>query len=362
MKIQNVRKRMLEAGVALPTLVLLSAGIAMPAAAQETPAGAAEAAAKAAQQEVASAIVVTGSRIARPELDSPGPLTIVSGDQLFETGQVSVGDLLNELPQLRNTFSQQNSTRYLGTRGLNLLDLRGLGSERTLVLVNGRRHVAGDILSTGVSPDVNTIPTGLVERIDVVTGGNSSVYGSDAVAGVVNFVLKRDFDGVQVRGQSGLNLEYKDASNQFLAVTAGKNFADGRGNIAVSAEYAHQSRYFASGRGSNLNQNNGFVVVDSDPAGSPDGSDGIPDRIFLRDIRSTTISTGGQLGFASPSGECGRDAVGNPYNCAFLFQPDGSLVPQTGLRTGLAPNGRSEERRVGKECRMPCRSRWSPYH
>jgi outer membrane receptor protein involved in Fe transport len=335
MNIQQLRKRALEAGVAVPAMVLLGAGLAMPAAAQETR----SAAAAAEQEEASTAIVVTGSRIARPELESPGPLTIVSGEQLFQTGQVAVGDILNNLPQLRNTFSQQNSTRFLGTRGLNLLDLRGLGSERTLVLQNGRRHVAGDILSTGVSPDVNAIPTDLIERVEVVTGGNSSVYGSDAIAGVVNFILKRDFEGVQVRAQSGLNLDYKDASNQFVALTAGQNFADGRGNIALSAEYAHQSRYFASGRGNNINQNNNFVVVDSDPANSPNGSDGIPDRIFVRDIRSTTIANGGQLGFASPSGACGRDAVGNPYSCAYLFQPDGSLVPQTGLRVGLAPNG-----------------------
>ncbi len=335
MNIQQLRKRMLEAGVAVPAIALLSVGFATAAHAQETR----ETAEETAGEDLGAAIVVTGSRIARPELESPGPLTIVSGEELFETGQVSVGDVLNELPQLRSTFSQQNSTRFLGTRGLNLLDLRGLGSERTLVLVNGRRHVAGDILSTGVSPDVNTIPTDLVERIDLVTGGNSSIYGSDAIAGVVNFILKRDFDGIQMRAQSGLNLDYKDASNQFVALTAGKNFADGRGNIAVSAEYAHQSRYFASGRGDNINQNNNFVVVDSDPANAPNGSDGIPDRIFARDLRSTTISTGGQVGFASPTGACGRDAVGNPYTCAYLFQPDGSLIPQTGLRVGLAPNG-----------------------
>ena len=87
-------------------------------------------------------IVVTGSRIRSPNLESVSPITVVTGAELFETGKVAIGDTLNELPQLRNTFSQQNSTRFLGTRGLNLLDLRGLGTQRTLVLVNGRRHVA----------------------------------------------------------------------------------------------------------------------------------------------------------------------------------------------------------------------------
>lgn len=125
--------------------------------------------------EEASAIVVTGSRISTPNDASIIPITTVKGEELFETGKVSVGDTLNELPQLRPTFSQANSTRFLGTRGLNLLDLRGLGPQRTLVLVNGRRHVAADILSNAVSTDINSIPTDLIERIDIVTGGNSSV-------------------------------------------------------------------------------------------------------------------------------------------------------------------------------------------
>src|SRR5690606_15269732 len=123
------------------------------------------------------------------------------------------------------------------------------------------------------------------------------------------------------------------------SITAGKNFADGRGKIAVSAEYAHQSRYFASGRGDNINQNNNFVAVDTDPAGAVNGPDGIPDRIFLRDLRSTTISTGGQLGFANPSGARGFDSGGTPSTCSFLFQPAGRLTPPTGLRVGLARNG-----------------------
>ncbi|KAK0340058.1 hypothetical protein LTR94_032059, partial [Friedmanniomyces endolithicus] len=162
----------------------------------------------------AEEIVVTGSRIRRPNLEANAPITTISGEQFFETGQLSVGDTLNELPQLRSTFSQQNSTRFLGTRGLNLLDLYGLGTQRTLVLVNGRRHVGSDVLSNGVSPDTNTFPTDLIERVDVMTGGASSVYGSDAIAGVVNFVLKQDYEGVQVRGQNGAS-KYGDAGNRY---------------------------------------------------------------------------------------------------------------------------------------------------
>jgi outer membrane receptor protein involved in Fe transport len=282
-------------------------------------------------------IVVTGSRIRRPNLESGAPITTVSGAEFFETGQVSVGDILNELPQLTPTFSQQNSTRFLGTRGLNLLDLRNLGPQRTLVLVNGRRHVPGDVLNNAVSPDVNTFPTDLIERVDIITGGGSSVYGSDAIAGAVNFVLKQDYEGVQVRGQSGLS-KYEDAGNQYVSVLAGTNFADGRGNIAANFEYAHQQKYFASAR-KKLRQVDGFVVVDTDPAGLTNGSDGVPDRVFMRDIRSTTNALGGFLTIASPNGACGRDVLGAAFNCTYLFQPDGTLVAQTGRRVGLAPNG-----------------------
>jgi outer membrane receptor protein involved in Fe transport len=285
-------------------------------------------------------ITVTGSRIRTPNLESAVPVTTVRGEELFQTGGVQVGDVLNELPQLRSTFSTANSTRFLGTRGLNLLDLRGLGSQRTLVLVNGRRHVAADVLSNGVSVDINTIPSDLIERVDVVTGGASAVYGSDAVAGVVNFILKDDYEGLQVRGQSGMS-KYNDAHNQFVAVTGGMNFGGGRGNIAGTAEYSHTSDFYASQRPA-FRQNNAFVVVDTDPAGSPNGSDGISDRLFFKDIRSGTISLGGGVAFrndGNTAAPCGRDTFGASFSCASRFGPDGSLIPTTGTRVGLAPNG-----------------------
>jgi outer membrane receptor protein involved in Fe transport len=194
-------------------------------------------------------------------------------------------------------------------------------------------------LNNAVSPDVNTIPSDLIERIDIITGGNSAVYGSDAIAGVVNFVLKRDFEGVQVRAQSGVS-DYGDAASPFASVVAGTNFADGRGNIAVNLEYAHQKPFFGSGR-PNLAKNSNFVVVDTDPAGSVNGSDGVFDRTFVNDIRSTTIAVGGLLQFNPAAGfaPCGRDAAGAAFRCTYIFQPDGSLVPQTGRRVGIAPNG-----------------------
>ncbi|NYT39590.1 TonB-dependent receptor [Sphingomonas sp. R-74633] len=306
--------------------------LAVPAAAQEatqtapTPEATAP---EAAPQDAASdsdTILVTGSRIRRPNLDSPVPVTTLQGEEFFQTGRTSVGDTLNDLPALRSTFSQSNSTRFLGTAGLSLLDLRGLGTQRTLVLVNGRRHVAGDILNTAASTDINTIPTDLIERVDVVTGGSSAVYGSDALAGVVNFVLKDHFEGIEARGQAGAST-YGDAGSYYGSLLAGKNFADGRGNIAVNLEYAHQNDFYASDR-TYTSRNNTWVTVDSDPAGTANGSDGVPDTAFFKDLRSGTYSNGGTFLLCCRTGG-GNGIAYQPY----IFQANGNLAPQTGQIT-----------------------------
>jgi outer membrane receptor protein involved in Fe transport len=286
------------------------------------------------------AITVTGTRIRRPNLESPLPVTSVGGQEFFQTGNVSVGDKLAELPSIASTFTQANSTRFLGTAGLNLLDLRGLGTARTLVLVNGRRHVGGDVLSTGVSVDINTIPTDMIERVDVVTGGNSAVYGSDAIAGVVNFVLKQDYDGIQLRGQGGQS-KYGDADSYFISGLFGKNFAEGRGNIAVNLEYARRDQAWGSKRDW---FRHALATVDADTDGS---SDGVPDRILNKDFRSVTFSNTGTILFgpsATTTGigtfGCGvSPGNGVPYNCPYIFQPNGDLVPVTGQRIGNGPNG-----------------------
>ena len=325
-------KKGLLGATALVSTVIFSA----PAFAQATaPAGTAAA-------DTEETIVVTGSRIRRPNDDSPVPVTTVAPRDIFDSGRVTVGDVLNDLPQLRSTIGTQNSTSGIGVRGLNFLDLRGLGRSRTLTLINGRRQVSADIINgvfsgQGNSIDINTIPTDLIERVDIVTGGNSSIYGSDAIAGVVNFVMKDNFEGTQLRARSGIS-QYGDAGNQYVALTTGMNFDEGRGNIALSGEFSHQTDYYASGR-PNLRQNDAFVITDTDTTPSFDAT---PDRTFYRDIRSTTLSLGGQLGirFANTAtAPCGVDAVGSSFTCASIFQPDGSLIAQTGQRVGLGPNG-----------------------
>src|SRR3954447_14757040 len=297
--------------------VSLAAIIASPAAAQQTKSDTPPPQAQTSEQEIESntdaqtsttaavqpapaaneaAITVTGSRIRRPNLESPLPVTSVGGEEFFQTGDVSVGDKLAELPSIASTFTQANSTRFLGTSGLNLLDLRGLGTTRTLVLVNGRRHVGGDVLSSGVSVDVNTIPTDLIERVDVVTGGNSAVYGSDAIAGVVNFVLKQDYDGIMLRGQGGQS-KYGDADAYFLSALLGKNFAGGRGNVAVNLEYARRDQAWGAERDW-FRQS--YAIADSDPPNAPDGSDGVPDEIRNPDFHSATFNNTGNIRFGGP--------------------------------------------------------------
>jgi outer membrane receptor protein involved in Fe transport len=299
-------------------------------------------------------ITITGSRIRSPNATSIIPITSISGDTLFTQGRNNVGDTLNDLPQLRSTFAQQNPGLGVGIAGLNLLDLRGLGTVRTLVLVNGRRHVGSDILNNATSVDINTIPTDLVERIDIVTGGNSAVYGSDAIAGVVNFVLKQNFDGVQIRGNAGV-AGAGFGGNQYVSVVAGKNFSDGRGNVTVSGEYAHQERVFASDVPWYRTQD-GLFVTDVDPSGLTNGSDGFPDRSYLRDVRSSTINRYGLIPINQPASNptcgvglgqtngapgstgSGGGTNGVPYSCGYIFTQDGRLVQETGTRFGSGPN------------------------
>jgi outer membrane receptor protein involved in Fe transport len=268
-------------------------------------------------------ITVTGTRIRRPNLSSPVPITSVTAEELPNQGQANIGDALNDLPSIRSTFSQQNSGRFIGTAGQNFLDLRGLGESRTLVLVNGRRHVTASVGDFIV--DVNTIPQDLIERIDVVTGGEAAIYGSDAVAGVINFVLKRDFDGIRLRAQDGVS-SHGDRGIQFATLTAGRNFADGRGNVAVSLEYTSADPLYLRDRDALTGAYSGrcqFQVVQN-TVGEPQAGDGIPDRKFLCGINNATLSDGGTIGQVNAAGDFLRfDNSGN----LFIDHPTQSFVP-----------------------------------
>jgi outer membrane receptor for ferrienterochelin and colicin len=188
-------------------------------------------------------VVITGSRIRANEFDAPTPTVSVSAEALQQDGVTNVTDFLRSQPALVGSQDSVQSTgSFIGSNGLNLLDLRNLGSKRTLVLVDGRRHVAQ--LPESAAVDTNTIPSDLIERIDVVTGGVSAVYGADAVSGVVNFVMKRDFEGVLTSAQYG-NAEGGKPQEWRISLTAGNNFADGRGNISGAIEHTSEGRLLA---------------------------------------------------------------------------------------------------------------------
>ena len=185
-------------------------------------------------------IVVTGSRIARSGFDAPQPLTVIDAEAIALSGTATnIGNFLNELPALGSTFTTANSTRFIGTGGGSFLDLRDLGTARTLVLVDGKRHISQAPGTSAV--DVNTIPTDLIERVEVITGGASAIYGADAVTGVVNFIMKDNFEGLTIRGQAGTGMTGA-FDDHFFSATGGVNFDDGRGNAVISVEYAERSQ------------------------------------------------------------------------------------------------------------------------
>ena len=253
----NASVRLHRAGRAMRWLPSVFAALYLPqmASAQDEPPS------KAAPVEE---VVITGSRISLPNATSTSPIQVVTAKEIQEGGRTDISDVIMQLPQnFNNSFSDLNN-RTSGLTvagGLATADLRGLGPQRTLVLVNGRRLGAADANTSNPNPapDLDQIPTSLVERVDVVTGGASSVYGSDAIAGVINFVLKRNFEGVQVDGQFGENWHDQhssaadkyltdagyavpagsihDGKNRTLNLILGSNIADGKGNVTAYFGY-----------------------------------------------------------------------------------------------------------------------------
>src|SRR4051794_36700985 len=145
-------------------------------------------------------IVITGTRIPQPNLTSASPVTVLSSQDIKLQGTTRTEDLINSLPQ---SFAAQGSNISNGSTGTATVNLRGLGSVRTLVLINGRRLQPGDPRQGSVA-DINFVPSSLVKRVDVLTGGASSVYGADAVAGVVNFIMDTNFSGLRIDAQGSV--------------------------------------------------------------------------------------------------------------------------------------------------------------
>lgn len=191
------------------------------------------------ETSVQETVVITGSRIQRdPNLGAPVPVQSVSSEDIVTSGEFNLVDVVNDVPALVNSTSSEQSIDSGFALGTSVLNLRGLGSARTLTLIDGRRSVAGVEGSAAV--DISSIPNGLVERVEVLTGGASAVYGADAVTGVVNFILKDDFEGMQVNGFVGANedLNGEQYSIDFLA---GTNFDNDRGNFTMGLSASRDS-------------------------------------------------------------------------------------------------------------------------
>ncbi len=247
---RKARRRHLLLGAALAPLAL--------AAAVSTPTDAV------AQDENISELVVTGTRIRNVNVTSPSPVTSIDASQIEARGTIRIEDMLNTLPQISPAEGSSRANEAAGTA---TVDLRGLGAERTLVLVNGKRLPFGSPVSAPA--DLNQIPSQLIKRVDVLTGGASAVYGADAVAGVVNFILDDSFEGFEVDFQVGAfntankNSMMKDVLTEFgqpvpgsrfdgrsfnLDAKMGINTADGRGNVTGYFSWRNQNQVLQGNR------------------------------------------------------------------------------------------------------------------
>ncbi|HEX3366327.1 TonB-dependent receptor domain-containing protein [Phenylobacterium sp.] len=229
-------RRRLFATTMIGSLALTAALAAQPAAAQT-----ASAAAKPAND--LEEVVVTGSRIHQAATDTPAPVETVTQQDLTDRGFVTAGQALNDLTSMVPAQALSTGPGVASGNGQTFPNLFNLGPGRTLTLVDGRRYVssATPVTSTssgsGSGVDTNLIPVGLIDRVDVVQAGGAAVYGSDAIAGVVNYVLKQNFQGLEMDAQTSITSR-NDYPQNSIRVTGGRNFMDGRGNVALDVEWS----------------------------------------------------------------------------------------------------------------------------
>ncbi|MAP94660.1 MAG: TonB-dependent receptor [Ponticaulis sp.] len=231
----------------------MASAVALPAVAQEE------------GEAVQGTVFVTGSRIQKADFVANSPIATIDAEAFELTGSVNTEDVLNSLPQAIPGFDKTSNNPGGGYATANL---RGLGSNRTLVLIDGKRFVP---TTAGGVVDLNNIPPALVERVEVITGGASAVYGSDAVAGVVNFILKDDFEGLEATLGYESTLEYGDAEYYSADLTIGSNFDDGRGNVTMNIGYTNRKALFQGDRDFST-----FALGDAGSTLEPGGSSGVP--------------------------------------------------------------------------------------
>ncbi|MEV4780179.1 TonB-dependent receptor domain-containing protein [Burkholderia sp. LMU1-1-1.1] len=288
-------------------------------------------------------VQITGSRISSPNADSPSPLQILTSADIAASGAVNLQDLMQKNPTMGvPTLSRTNSNFLTSGGGVSTVNLRNLGDSRTLVLVNGRRFVSGVPGDTAV--DLNTIPIDFIERVELLTGGASATYGSDAVAGVVNIILKRNFNGILIDGSAGRAWEKNDDQKRKLALTFGTSSADGASNIMGHFGYSKQGAVMSKDRarlGSAVDQTSLGASSTGDTKDlftplSPFYSGIAPQgRFFLADGSTFTYDRNGNVIPWSTNGTATRAATGfnrSEYRTIavpterFLFATNGNLA------------------------------------
>lgn len=320
----------LVSGTALAALVFVQPGAALAQTAQQAtdpaPSGV----------EDPGDIVVTGTRVVRDGYQAPTPLTVLSREDIQNTSPTNnVADFVNQLPALAGSTRPSNSRLNLssGQAGINALNLRNLGEVRTLILLDGRRSVPSTI--TGLV-DVNTIPQMLIDRVEVVTGGASATYGSDAVGGVVNFILNKDFEGLTAQGDIGIT-DKGDGFNYSIGVAGGMSFAGGRGRLLLSGEIAHRDGIFEVDRDWN---HTGFVRI-QDPAWTA-GSATVPasttPRYLIRTMVGAANSTPGGL-ITGNTVLAGSGLTANNLRGLYFGQNSSILQYEYGALTFPSPTG-----------------------
>ncbi|MES2754623.1 MAG: TonB-dependent receptor [Pseudomonadota bacterium] len=225
-------KKVFRSRLLASTLLIGSVSLASPALAQVDQ-GSQDQAAQASEGtsgDESGEVVVTGSRIARPDLEAVSPVTTVGQEQIALTGTTTLETLLNDLPQ---TIPGVTATSNNPSGPYATLDLRGVGPQRTLILLDGERIAPS---STDGTVDISQIPVGLIQRVDIVTGGASAVYGSDAIGGVINFILRDNFQGAELTAQTSITQQGTGFESNFSGLLGG-NFADGKGNVTIYGSY-----------------------------------------------------------------------------------------------------------------------------
>ncbi|HEY2069239.1 MAG TPA: TonB-dependent receptor [Rhizomicrobium sp.] len=287
-----------------------------------------------AQDAATETVVVTGSRIPQQGLYSTSPVSSVGQQEFKLQGTTSVGQTLRSLPS--TVEDGDGNTVDNGTAGIATVDLRNLGVKRTLVLVDGKRLVPAD--PTG-EVDTNQIPAQMVDHVEVLTGGASAEYGSDAVSGVVNIILRKDFQGMEVDGQYSES-DHGDAGITDTSAVLGFNSADGKGNVTIYGEYNHRDAVPESSRDYGAHA---LATTNFTGCASPathfggfcfSGSGTVPQGRIKSAALGGFDPNGG--GFLGAGGECAT--VASPTAaCTTIFQPDGTLTKYNGQTFNFAP-------------------------